>query len=157
MIQAVTLLIIALLTIIDRLIRYSVIHNLKAVNSKTVIDGILQFRYAENTGAAFGSLQGKTIALAIFTFIIILAALYILLAKKIKPGFLYASLVLIVAGGICNLIDRVFYGYVIDYIEPLFINFAIFNFADCLITVGAVAMMIYLIYDMVKDVKKNQK
>jgi signal peptidase II len=61
------------------------------------------------------------------------------------------------AGGLGNLIDRIFRGIVVDYIEPLFMNFAVFNFADCLITVGAVVLVIYLLYDIICDSKKNNK
>ena len=61
-----------------------------------------------------------------------------------------------IAGGIGNVIDRIRLQYVIDYIEPLFIDFAVFNFADCLITVGAFSLIIYLIVDLIKDIKKEK-
>ena len=67
------------------------------------------------------------------------------------------SAVLIISGGLGNLIDRIFRGSVIDYIEPLFVNFAVFNFADCLVTVGAAILIVYLIYDLVKSVRKSDK
>ena len=62
-----------------------------------------------------------------------------------------------ISGGIGNIIDRIRLHYVVDYIEPLFVNFAVFNFADCLITVGAFTLIIYLIYDLVKDTKKSKE
>ena len=61
-----------------------------------------------------------------------------------------------ISGGIGNIIDRIRLHYVVDYIEPTFINFAVFNFADCLITVGAFVLMIYLVVDIIKD-EKNIK
>jgi signal peptidase II len=61
-----------------------------------------------------------------------------------------------ISGGIGNIIDRIRLHYVVDYIEPLFVNFAVFNFADCLITVGAFALIFYLIYDLIKDTKKSK-
>ena len=61
-----------------------------------------------------------------------------------------------ISGGIGNIIDRIRLHYVVDYIEPLFVNFAVFNFADCLITVGAFLLIFYLIFDLVKDSKKNK-
>ncbi len=154
MIQAVTLMIIGLLTCVDQLIKVAVLKHLKPVGSKVLISGFFRLRYVENTGAIFGSLESKTIILIIFTSIIVLVSLFLILSKKIKPGFMYACLVLIVSGGIGNLIDRIFRGFVVDYLEPLFVDFAIFNFADCLVTVGAFSMMGYLIYDMVKDSRK---
>ena len=62
-----------------------------------------------------------------------------------------------VSGGIGNIIDRLRLKYVVDFIEPLFVNFAVFNFADCLITVGAFALIIYLIVDLIKDSAKQKK
>lgn len=159
MLQAVTLLIIGLLTCVDQLIKVAVFGQLKPVGTKMLVDGFFQLRYVENTGAIFGSLESKTIILIIFTSIIVLVSLFLLLSKKIKPGFMYCSLVLVVSGGIGNLADRIFRGFVVDYFEFLFVDFAIFNFADCLVTVGAFSMMGYLIYDMVKDSRKvkNEK
>ena len=61
-----------------------------------------------------------------------------------------------ISGGIGNIIDRIRLHYVVDYIEPLFVDFAVFNFADCLITVGAFALIIYLIIDLIKDTKKSK-
>ena len=59
------------------------------------------------------------------------------------------------AGGIGNLIDRVIYGYVVDFIEPVFIDFAIFNIADCAVTLGAVSLIIYLVVDLFKKEDKS--
>ncbi|MEI6578300.1 MAG: signal peptidase II [Eubacteriales bacterium] len=154
MVQAVTLLVIVLLTCADQLIKFEILKHLEPVGSVMLIRGFIHLRYVENTGAIFGSMQSKTIVLTILTAVIITVALFALLLKKIKPGFLYGCLVLVISGGIGNLIDRVFRGFVVDYIEPLFVNFAIFNFADCLVTVGAFAMMGYLVFDIIKDFRK---
>ena len=62
---------------------------------------------------------------------------------------------MIVSGGLGNLIDRIFRGYVVDFIDVQFMNFAVFNFADILVTVGAIAIMIYVIVDMFRDRKKT--
>lgn len=62
-----------------------------------------------------------------------------------------------VSGGIGNIIDRIRLKYVVDFIEPLFVDFAVFNFADCLITVGAFTLIGYLIYDMVKEAKQQKQ
>ena len=72
-----------------------------------------------------------------------------------ESKFLNICLVLIFAGGLGNLIDRIAYGYVIDFIEPLFIHFPVFNFADCCITVGAFMLIGYEIYEMIKEHKKK--
>ena len=61
------------------------------------------------------------------------------------------------AGGIGNVTDRIRLHYVIDFIEPKFVRFAVFNFADCLITVGAFALIIYLFVDLYKDSKRQKE
>ena len=70
---------------------------------------------------------------------------------------LNVCLVLIIAGGVGNVIDRILYGYVVDFIEPLFIDFAVFNFADCCITVGAFMIIFYEIYELITEKKKKAK
>ena len=72
--------------------------------------------------------------------------------NKKRAKFMNICLVLMISGGIGNIIDRIRLGYVIDFIEPTFVNFAVFNFADCLITVSAFLIIGYLIYDFIKDV-----
>ena len=62
---------------------------------------------------------------------------------------------MVCAGGLGNLIDRAVYGYVVDFIEPVFINFAIFNIADCAVTLGAASLIIYFIFDLFKKEDKT--
>lgn len=154
MTRIITLAVIAVLTGIDQLIKIVVIKNIMPIGELPILKGILRFRYVENTGAVFGSLQNSTTILTILTTVIIAVSIIVLMTGKIHNKFLSSSLLLIVSGGMGNLIDRIARGYVIDYIEPLFVNFAIFNFADCLVTVGAFSMMGYLIVDLVKDLRK---
>ena len=73
---------------------------------------------------------------------------------KIKSKFCQVCAVLIVAGGLGNLIDRVLLGYVIDYIEVQFVDFAVFNFADILVTCGSFMLMGYMIYDIFREKKQ---
>lgn len=157
MVQVVTVLIVLCLTMLDQAIKSAVIKNLAPIEKIVVIKDIFQLRYVENTGAIFGSFQSGAKILAVITLVIILVTLYLLVFNKIKNRFLYGCLVLIVAGGIGNLVDRFTKGFVVDYFEPLFVNFAIFNFADCLITVGAFSMAGYLIFDIIRDMRKPKE
>lgn len=59
-----------------------------------------------------------------------------------------------IAGGAGNFVDRVARGFVVDYIEPTFVNFAVFNFADCCVTVGAALLIIKTVYDLISENKK---
>ena len=76
--------------------------------------------------------------------------------KKRKLDVEYICITLIIAGGLGNLIDRVFKGYVVDYIEPLFIEFAIFNFADILVTCSSIVLVIWLLYDIYRESKREK-
>ncbi len=157
MLQFVAVVVIAVLVALDQGIKYLAVVHLKPIGSFPLLDGILQLSYVENTGAAFGSFSKYTTLLSVFTGIVLLCGFVYLLLGKCKPVFVYVSAILILAGGAGNLIDRVFRGFVVDYIEPLFIDFAVFNFADMLVCVGAAILIIYLLYDMFRDAKKTKQ
>jgi len=157
MLQIVAVVAIAVLVAIDQLIKYYAVTLLEPIGSFPLLDGILQLSYVENTGAAFGSFSKYTVLLSVFTGIVLLCGFVYLLSGKCKPMFVYISAILILAGGAGNLIDRVFRGFVVDYIEPLFIEFAVFNFADMLVCVGAALLIIYLIYDMIRDARSQKR
>lgn len=152
MIQVVSLISIALLAAVDQLIKYIVQQNLVGKGTVVFIPNFLGWCYTENTGASFSMLSGHVSFLAILTSVIIIAGIVLLMTKRIKFGFMYVGIVLAISGGLGNLIDRILRGYVIDFIQTLFVDFAIFNFADCLICVGAALMFI----DAILDFRKNK-
>ena len=141
---------------IDQIIKLLVINNLKPVQYVDVLDGVLRLRYVENTGAIFGSFAAHTAFLTVFSVILLGFTIFLLVKNKDKNKFVSLCLLLMISGGIGNIIDRIRLHYVVDYIEPLFVDFAVFNFSDCLITVGAFALIIYLIIDLIKDTKKSK-
>ena len=146
---------IAAIAAVDQLIKIAVLNSsLASGEVSTVIEGFLQWRYVENTGAAFSLFTGKTALLSVFTAVVLLVGFYLIIAKKIKSKVALASVVMLMGGGLGNLIDRVFKGFVVDYIEVLFIDFPVFNFADCFVTVGEFLLVGYLVYDIIKDYKK---
>lgn len=155
--RIVTVLSAIILVVADQLIKLLVIARLKPIGSLGVVNGFLRLNYVENTGAAFGSFSSHTAILSIFTFLAVSIGFYCLLSGKIRFGFEYVCILLVLSGGIGNLIDRVLRGFVIDYIEPTFIDFAVFNFADILVTCGAVLLIIWLIKDIVKDFRKPKE
>ena len=73
-----------------------------------------------------------------------------------KNLWLYWTIGVLSAGAIGNLIDRIYLGYVVDFINPIFVNFAIFNIADCAITLGAISLIAYLVLDMFKKESKDE-
>lgn len=155
--RIITVLSAIILVVSDQLIKLLVIARLKPIGSLGVINGFLRLNYVENTGAAFGSFSSHTAFLSVVTFIAVAIGFYYLLSGKIKLGFEYVCILAVMSGGIGNLIDRVFRGYVVDYIEPLFIDFAVFNFADILVTCGAVLLIIGLVWDSIKELKKAKE
>lgn len=157
MLQVITVMSIAVLVSLDQIIKLLVIKYLEPIGSLPLIDGFIQLNYAENTGAAFGSFSGYTWILSIFTLVVIVAGLVYILKGKVKFGVEYVCITLILAGGLGNLIDRISRGFVVDYIEPLFIDFAIFNFADILVTCSAVVLIIWMLYGIYKDIKKEKE
>ncbi len=157
MLQVITLLSIAFFVVVDQIIKLLVLEHLKPIGSLPIIDGIVQLNYAENTGAAFGSFSAHTEFLSIFTFVMIVVGMLYLFFKKRKLDVEYVCIALIIAGGLGNLIDRVFRGYVVDYIEPLFIKFAIFNFADILVTCSSIVLVVWLIYEIYQEGKEKEQ
>lgn len=156
-IKLLSLFVIIALTGIDQLIKYFVDLKLKPIGSITLIPGVLQLNYCENDGAMLGMMQGKTLTMTIFAVACLLLVIYIIYSGKLGYGVDFWGIVFVAAGGIGNLIDRVFRGYVIDYIEVLFVDFYIFNFADCLVTCAAIVIIVSQIYQMAKQSKKNKQ
>ncbi len=148
---------VVLIAVADQLIKLAVLDSsLIGGETVTVIGNFLQFRYVENTGAAFSLFEDKTVLLSIFSALVMAVGFYLLIARKFKSKVLVASVVMIMGGGLGNLIDRVFRHFVIDYIEVLFIDFPVFNFADCFITVGEFVLIGYLLWDIFRDFKKGR-
>ncbi len=148
--------VIVLLVIVDQLIKSAVYDRLRPIGSKMLVPGFIQLRYLENDGAMMGMMSGKTPLMTALAIICMIAVLVVIYSGWLTSKIDYASVVLIAAGGFGNIIDRVFRGFVIDYIEVLFVDFYVFNFADCLITVAAFTIIFYQIYCLYKD-RKNRK
>lgn len=157
MIQLISFATILLLTAIDQIIKYFIVVDLKPIGEKVLIPGVLRLAYVENDGAMMGMLGGKASVMTVATVIILVVLIAVMLSKKVKFGLVYCSFVGIIAGGIGNLIDRFRLGYVIDYIDVLFVKFYVFNFADCLVTVGAFLIIGYEIYEIVKESKSKKE
>ena len=124
---------------------------------KDAIPGFFKFLYTQNTGAAWSIFSGSTVALIIISVIIIALLGVYVFASKTKNALFYVSLGLIVGGAVGNLIDRIFLGYVRDFIKLEFMNFPIFNTADCFLTVGVVCLVIYYLIEAIKESKKKKE
>lgn len=147
---------IVLIVAFDQITKYLASTKLSSGLVKGFIPGVVQFRYAENTGMAFSMFSGARWIFVCLTLVVCFVVLYFLFSNKCKSLWLYWSLGVVISGGIGNLIDRALYGFVIDFIEPTFMNFAIFNIADCAVTCGSVVLIGYLVLDMLLDAKKDK-
>ena len=120
-----------------------------------VLDGLFHFTYVQNTGAAFSSFEGQQWLFALIFALFTLALIFEL--RKNTMGFKPFErwcIIAIWAGGLGNMIDRLRLGYVVDMIELEFMQFPVFNVADCFITCGCVLLIAHLIF-FNKDFFKN--
>ena len=151
----ISLISIAVLTAADQVIKFFVERFLAPVGTAEFINGFIGWNYVRNTGAAFGSFSDNTVLLSVATGAVLLAGIVLIAMKKVKSKFCLVCAVMIISGGLGNLIDRVLKGYVVDFIDLQFMDFAVFNFADILVTVGAFALMFYVIADIFRDRKNS--
>lgn len=149
------------LVFIDRLTKWLVVSNMRLDDTIYLIKfgdtQVLNLYYCLNDGAAFSGFSGRRIMLIVFTSAVILWLLYMLLFKKVKRRSRMIAVVLLISGGIGNLIDRIFNdGMVVDFIDFRLINFPIFNFADICAVCGAGIIIISVIIDEIHEHKKKK-
>ena len=141
---------------VDQYTKYLTLANISLYENLPFIPNFLGFTYVQNTGAAFSSFEGQQ-----WLFVLIFAALTVaLLWEYFKSPMPFTKferwcIAAVYAGGLGNMIDRVRYGYVVDMIETLFMDFPVFNVADCFITCGCFALLISLFFN--KEFWKEEK
>lgn len=140
------------LFVADLLIKAAVKNSSLVERPLELIPGVFSLCYTQNTGAAWGMFRDKPQLLSVFVGIaLVLIAVYSVFSKG--GAIQNVCLTLIFAGGAANLADRLINGFVTDYLSADFIDFPVFNFADCMIVVGCITLMIYLIYETVRDAR----
>ncbi len=144
-----------LIVVIDQICKFYAYRYIKGSSGFELIKGLLNIVYVENRGIAFGIFSGASrYIFIILSLAMVVTITYLLLRNKRANKIFKISSAFIIGGGIGNLIDRVLWGYVIDYLQLSFFS-PICNISDYFITFGAVLMIVYLIfiYDKEKDVK----
>lgn len=133
---------------LDQWTKALAVHHLKDQEPFVIWDGVFEFRYFENSGAAWGMLKDKQIFFYILTVIFCAVILYEIHRLYRNPRYMpfVYTLFLVLSGAIGNFIDRVRLQYVVDFIYVKIINFPIFNLADCYITVSVVLLMLLLFF-----------
>jgi len=135
--------------LIDRLTKWWALKDLAKENSIVVIPNFFSLSYLENRGAAFGVFQNRVIFLVIITTCVLAGLVYYLVKYKPKSKLLRVSFAMIISGAIGNLIDRVYYNFVVDFILVHYKDhyFPTFNVADMFVVVGT----ILLAYCIIKE------
>ena len=137
-----------ILLALDRFTKHLALNGLKDTGGIDIVPGVLRLEYLENTGAAFGVMQGMQSVLLVVTVIVLLGILYIYIKIPNDKKYLLLRIiaVFIVAGAIGNMIDRFLYNYVVDFIYFSLIDFPIFNVADCYITLSVLCLFILILF-----------
>ena len=141
-----------ILVIADQLTKHLAVVRLKNQAAYNLINGILEFNYLENRGAAFGVLQNQKYFFVFVALIFIGVIVFVLIKVPTQKKYysLNILLVMIAAGAVGNMIDRVRYDYVVDFIYFSLIDFPTFNVADIYVTCGIIAL-VFLIFFRYKE------
>lgn len=145
---AVDVLFVLVLIAVDQATKYLAVENLMNQKPYVVWEGVFELHYLENRGAAFGLLQGQKIFFVLITLIILAVIVYVLVKAPYQKLYtkLHITLVFIASGAVGNLIDRLRYDYVVDFLYFSLINFPIFNVADIYVTLASFYLVILLLF-----------
>lgn len=147
----------AALVVLDQIVKYLVRANIPLGGSVPFIPYLLDLTYVQNTGAAFSMLRSHTWVLTLISAVVVLAMCALIVKGFFKDRLGLLSAALVLAGGMGNLIDRVIFGFVTDMFQTIFMEFAVFNVADCCITVGVPLLFLYVWLYVGKDEKKEDE
>ncbi len=143
---------------VDQWTKFLVLENIPLWGNVEAIPGLFHLTYVRNTGAAFSAFEGMQWLFALIFVVLTIGIFYEYFKKPM--GFTTLERWLIAAiygGGLGNMIDRLRFGYVVDMIAVDFMEFAVFNVADCFITCGCILLMVHLAFfnkNFWKDEKK---
>ena len=150
---------VAGITVLDQWTKFLVVENIPLFGHVEFMPDFLSFTYVQNTGAAFSSFRGMQ-WLFLLVFIVFTAGVIWEFTKKKMPFTTFERwcIAAIYAGGLGNMIDRLRLGYVVDMVKTEFMNFPVFNVADCFITCGCIVLLVHLFFfnkEFWKDDKKK--
>jgi len=135
-----------LLILIDQISKYYTLKMLKPIGTLEIIKGVFSLTYVENRGAAFGILQNARWIFIAATAVAIVCLIVYKCKYKPKGIVINTALLFILSGAVGNMIDRIWRGFVVDMLEVTFISYPVFNFADCLVVIGAILLAIYILF-----------
>ena len=138
--------------ILDQITKYFVVRGIELYETKPFIPGVMSLYHTRNTGAAFSMLSSAPWLVSALSVALIIAVMAVLITDRKMDKWTRLGLWLVVAGGLGNVYDRLAYGFVVDMIEVLFMDFAIFNVADICVCCGAFLAAAAMIFS---DMKQN--
>ncbi|MBQ3013941.1 MAG: signal peptidase II [Clostridia bacterium] len=138
---------------LDQLTKWLTVVNLDLHETFPLWQDVFHFTYERNTGMAFGMLKDHRWVFMVFSTVAIVALLVYLFRFRPESRWMQISMAFIIGGGIGNMIDRIFLGYVVDFFDFRLINFAVFNVADSFVCIGAGMMITYLLIDLIREIK----
>ena len=141
----------------DQLVKLAVRTNIPLGQSIPFIPGVMDLTYVQNTGAAFSILRAHTWLLTLTSAAVVLVMCWLVVKGFFKNALGRWAATLVLAGGMGNLIDRVIFGFVTDMLKTTFIDFPVFNVADCCITIGVPLLFLYVMLYVGKDEKKEDE
>ncbi len=147
----------AALVALDQLVKYLVRANIPLGQSVPFLPYILDLTYVQNTGAAFSLLRRHTWLLTLTSAAVVLVMCWLIVKGFFKNRLGRWAAALVLAGGVGNLIDRAVFGFVTDMFQTTFMDFAIFNVADCCITIGVPLLFLYVLLYVGRDEKKEDE
>ena len=137
----------AVIAVADQLVKYFVLTHIPLFGTMELLPGVVGLTYVQNYGAAFSSLQGMRWLFVVILVVFIGVVIWDYKVKYMRfTTFERWCIASICGGGIGNMIDRVRYGFVVDMFRTEFMNFPIFNVADCFITCGCIALVVSLLF-----------
>lgn len=149
--------VILLLFAADQATKFLTTMNLGEYDTYVVIDGILNFTRSHNTGGPWSIFSDFVPVFIAATFLIFIIEIIYFKKHPLKRNLSKISVILINSGALGNLADRIFRGYVVDMIELKFINYPIFNLADCFVVIGCILMCIDVIFFEKENINKEKE
>lgn len=135
---------ILVILLVDFYTKYIVRNDVRFIKGVPIIPNLLRLIYVKNEGAAFSMLSGYRIALIIISSLAIILGIYAITRLYRNNKIIFLAVSMVIAGGIGNLIDRIFFGFVTDMISLSFFP-PVFNVADISVTLGCIILIIYII------------
>lgn len=127
---------------LDQFVKFLAYRDLRLIGSVDLIPGVFRLTYCENTGAAFSMLSGQIWVFILLTLVLCSLIVFLIAKGLVRSSWARVFLMCVVGGGIGNLIDRVFRGFVVDLFDFYLIDFAVFNVADVFVCCGCVLFIL---------------